>query len=167
MTELPLLVGEAPSRTGDRYHMFPLSGAVAQRICGLAGISPVEGGTRYGQWTWALYARFECVNLFERYADATPWSVPLARERAALLGVEDRVVVCLGRRVQTAVWTVLPAARILPLPPLHAWRFNVPGEPHALVAIPHPSGLNRLLNSEEERARCGETLRSAMATTTA
>ena len=32
----------------------------------LADIPPVEGGSRYGQWTWALYEHFECVNLIER-----------------------------------------------------------------------------------------------------
>lgn len=47
---LPLLIGENPSKSGDRYHDFPLSGAVAERLCGLAGIPPDLPGTRYGRW---------------------------------------------------------------------------------------------------------------------
>jgi hypothetical protein len=43
---LPLLVGEQPSRTGDRFHEFPLSGAVAQTLCQMAGIPPDSEGTR-------------------------------------------------------------------------------------------------------------------------
>jgi hypothetical protein len=63
----PLLIGEAPSKSGDRYWMFPLSGAVAQTLCEMAGISPQPGGSRYGRWTWALYDHFECENLIERW----------------------------------------------------------------------------------------------------
>jgi hypothetical protein len=40
----PLLIGEAPSRSGDRYWMFQLSGAVAQTLCELAGIPPHPSG---------------------------------------------------------------------------------------------------------------------------
>lgn len=161
MSRLPLLLGEAPSRTGDRYHMFPLSGAVARTLCTLAGIPPVEGGTRYGQWTWALYDRFECDNLFERYADATPWSAPQARLRWE--GLRDEAisgeglwpaVVCLGRRVQAAVTPITAGL------PFHEWRY---APTTSFVTIPHPSGLNRLLNEWAERERCGVTLRTALA----
>lgn len=170
MTALPpLLIGEAPSKGGDRYHMFPLSGPPARVLCTLAGIPPQPDGSTYGRWTWALYEAFECRNLIERYRDADPWSVPRARETAEALipDLAGRVVVMLGRRVQAAVYGALRdgAAEFLPF---HEWdkpRFRVEtvetGTTLA-VAIPHPSGLNRALNDPAERARCGETLREAL-----
>ena len=146
---LPVLVGEAPSKSGDRYHMVPLSGAVAERLCGLAGIDPLVGESRYGRWTWALYERFECVNLFERYAEATPWSAPAARERAIVVHGEHApgaIFVLLGRKVSAAFGHDAD---------FYEW---VGGT----VSIPHPSGLNRLLNDPEQRERCGDALRHAM-----
>lgn len=153
----PLLLGEAPSKTGDRYHEFPLSGAVARVLCTLAGIPPIEGGTRYGRWTWALYDRFDCLNLFQRYHEATPWSAPLARERWRVRLDEEGpwpVVVMLGRKVQAAV-----------TPGIKGYDFHqfAYAPLSAYVTIPHPSGLNRLLNDPAERERCGDTLRKALA----
>src|SRR5882757_7259680 len=78
----PMLVGEAPSRGGDEYHRYPLSGPPARVLCRLAGIEPDGRGTTYGRWYWPLRERFLAVNLVERYADAEPWSAPRARERA-------------------------------------------------------------------------------------
>jgi hypothetical protein len=43
---------------------------------------------------------------------------------------------------------------------VHRWA------PH-VVTIPHPSGLNRLLNDEAQRAQCGEVLRRALELATA
>lgn len=156
----PLLLGEAPSRGGDRYHFFPLSGPPARTLCTLAGISPEPEGSTYGRWTWALYERFECRNLFERYAQAEPWSVPRAREQACELEADlrSRVVVCLGRRVQAAILAAVDADRDAAF---HEW-LTTP-DATSLVSIPHPSGLNRALNDPAERERCGETLRSALA----
>jgi hypothetical protein len=173
---LPLLIGEAPSRGGDRYHMFPLSGPPARVLCTLAGIPPQDEGTTYGKWTWALYERFECENLFERYAEAEPWSVPRARERAALRkpDLTGRVVLLLGRRVQAAfgvegdfhTWTTVVQAAdlrsVAPAPGMCATvEFSVAAI-YRVAAIPHPSGLNRALNDPAERERCGATLRQAM-----
>jgi uracil-DNA glycosylase len=162
VSELPVLVGEAPSRGGDRFHHFPLSGPPARVLCVLAGIPPQEDGSTYGRWTWALYDRFECRNLFARYRDATPWSAPAARGRAEALAEElaPRVVVCLGRRVQAALHGALGLA--VPAVPFHEWRTGQPDEPTAWTTIPHPSGLNRALNDAAERERCGETLRKAL-----
>lgn len=230
----PILLGEAPSRVGDRFHMFPLSGRPAQVLCGLAGIPPQDGGTRYGRWTWALYEHFDCRNLIDRYADAEPWSVPVARDRARALLDELRaeqvecryvppgtghpqeeiyrqlsgatrvqritvapppVIVCLGRRVQRAIGDALdfPAMRlhanldtwggemfgtfgvwaapwqirppiVRASDPARPFYLDVTERPWApwVVTIPHPSGLNRLLNDEVTRARCGEVLRHAL-----
>jgi hypothetical protein len=113
----PILLGEAPSRAGDQFHAFPLSGRPAKVLCELAGIPPQPEGTRYGRWTWALYEHFDCRNLIERYADATPWPTVAARGLAVEL-LDDLkaehvtvkpapVIVCLGRKVQTAVFGAL------------------------------------------------------------
>lgn len=157
----PVLIGEAPSKGGDRYHGFPLSGPPARVLCTLAGIPHEPEGSTYGKWTWALYDRFECVNLFRRYADATPWSVPSARARAEEMipDLKGRVVVALGRRVQTAISSVLPLPETFGF---HAV-LHRPERDVFFVAIPHPSGLNRALNDPAERERCGESLRLALA----
>jgi hypothetical protein len=152
---LPALVGEAPSRTGDRYHAFPLSGRVAEALCRMACIPPRAEGTRYGRWTWALYERFLCGNLFERYHEAYPWSAPSAREAWSRMRAEAPdllVVVALGRRVQAAL--DLPSDL-----PYHRW---VDQGGLMVATVPHPSGLNRILNDRGEREICGETLREAM-----
>lgn len=153
---LPLLLGEAPSKHGDRYHRFPLSGRPARVLCMLASIPPVEGGTRYGQWTWALYDHFECRNVFERYADATPWSKPRAEERVKSIYDElggPRVIVACGRRVQAA----------LGIPPEYDYyEWTDEDDLGRCVVIPHPSGLNRLLNDDAHRASVGVTLRDAI-----
>lgn len=131
--------------------MFPLSGAPARVLCQLAGIPSQEGGTAGGKWTWALYDHFDTENLFRRYADATPWSVPKARQRARLLDTNE-VNILLGRKVAEAFdvdapyfeWGELPAGQLV-------------------VVVPHPSGLNRKLNEEQMRRLTGATLRDAMA----
>lgn len=220
----PILLGEAPSQRGDAYHHFPLSGPPARVLCQLAGIPPQPAGSTYGRWTWALYERFDCRNLIERYADATPWPTATARERARQLlaeleaenvkmttvssgmGTEQEehyrqltgtplvqrmtiapppVIVCLGRRVQAAMFAALegdvtPARSrggawgtlfgdfgVWAAP----WQIHVPvtregvidrqWAPH-VVTIPHPSGLNRSLNADVTRARTGEVLQRAL-----
>lgn len=186
----PLLVGEAPSKVGDRYHAFPLSGRPAEVLCKLAGIPPEPEGSRYGKWTWALYSKFTCRNVFERHADATPWRAPEARGRAIelLTAEQPRVVVCLGRRVQAAVYGALDFRTVKGKGSAWGGLFGNYGawvSPHMrnpdvvqrdgsrvryhetaadpwLVTIPHPSGLNRLLNSPAHRAACGKILREAL-----
>jgi uracil-DNA glycosylase len=173
----PLLIGEAPSRTGDRFHAFPLSGAVAQTLCGLAGIPPQDEGSRYGRWTWALYERFECRNVFARYRSATPWDAARAAEtlRQASRELDGRVVVCLGRRPQKALHDALDVGGSGP-PDYYVWEristrqgpdVTMPGGWRhgvlvATVAIPHPSALNRRLHEVDERERSGSALRAAL-----
>lgn len=166
--QLPILIGEAPSKSGDRYHMVPLSGRVAETLCKLAGIPPLAGESRYGQWTWALYDHFDCENLIERYPGAQGKGASFPIEVARPLAVEmipdlkDRVVVVLGSRLKS-LFTLAND--------FYVWHENVVTfDRHGKVAsarcqavgIPHPSGLNRMLNDEAERDRCGEVLREAM-----
>jgi uracil-DNA glycosylase len=159
----PLLVGEQPSRTGDRYHHFPLSGAVAQTLCQMAGIPPEEEGSRYGRWTWALYDVFDCVNVISRHK---PWDAhEAAAAMAGLLEPEREVVVLLGRRAQQAyVDMQAPGASALNGVDWLRWVVDEvsPTGRREVVVVPHPSGLNRMYNSDVMRRRAGETLRFAV-----
>lgn len=151
----PWIVGESPSRTGDRYWQFPLSGAPAKTLCRCAGFPPDGDPAEIGSWTWALYERFATINLFVRYAAAYPWRPADARLHAE--GILDSIVVAestravlLGRRVAAAFgvehdyfeWTEL--------------RDDV-----RAVVVPHPSGRNRLLNESSVRMAIGVALREA------
>lgn len=165
--ELPILLGEAPSKSGDRYHMFPLSGAVAQTLCTLAGIPPQEEGSRYGRWTWALYEHFDCGNLIERWPGAqgsgSAFPLDVARPLAikTLEQFQQRVVVVLGSRL-AGLFSVN----------FYEWSDHaVVTRPHPggllrcecqIIAIPHPSGLNRTLNDPSQRQRAGDALKEAM-----
>lgn len=202
----PVLLGEAPSKGGDRYHHFPLSGRPARVLCEAAGIPPQPEGSTYGRWTWALYEEFDCRNLIDRYAQASPWRVPYARERAAelladlkaeALAQADKiaeevqappvVLVCLGRKVQAAIGDALDFRSVRLRSRTNdgwgadwagglfgnygtwaaPWHIRTPiaGQPPEwapwLVTIPHPSGLNRLLNDPNVRDRLGQVLREA------
>lgn len=161
---LPVLVGESPSRTGDRYWRLPLSGAPARTLCECAGWPP--DGPGIGGWTWALYERFTTVNVFARYAEATPWSLPRARARADAI-VNEAIIeamkwtgdaprfVLLGKRVAAAFGVGhVDFYRVVRLAVGTA------------VVIPHPSGRNLLLNSPETRERIGRALREATGDTT-
>lgn len=150
----PLLLGEAPSKAGDRYYMVPLSGRPAEFICRLMG----WGGK--GAAYWRLTERFDTLNVIERYADAYPWRVQVARDRWTRWLVnrpeeEQRrplVVVCLGRKPAEAVG--LTGDR-----PWGAWLEA--GLLQATV-VPHTSGRNLVLNDPKARDRMRETLAEAI-----
>lgn len=160
---LPLLIGESPSRTGDRFHHFPLSGAVAQTLCQLAGISPLEGESRYGRWTWALYERFDCENAVARYPSGEWPRERAARNVGSLIEPDRRVVVLLGRRAQTAyVDSLAPASSQMLGREYFEWvEDSTPDGARHVVALPHPSGMNRMLNDSSIRRRMGDVLRDA------
>lgn len=148
----PLLLGEAPSKAGDRYHMVPLSGNPAELICRLMGWS--YDGAAY----WTLTEHFDTLNTIERYADAYPWSTVRARERWAAWRAEhpgDLVVVALGRKAANAIgvkgteWG--------------EWDGGPDGHGYLQrVAAPHTSGRSRIMNSPAIRGLLTETLRSAL-----
>jgi uracil-DNA glycosylase len=162
----PLLIGEMPSRSGDRYYAFPLSGAVAQTLCQMAGIPPQAEGTRYGKWTWALYDAFDCVNAIERHL---PWDSDAAaehlRETFARASSEYEVVVLLGRRAQSGyVRMTFPAESAVSKLGYFEWAvdLNSPTARRQVVVIPHPSSLNRAYNSQHARWRAGIELQAAI-----
>jgi uracil-DNA glycosylase len=137
----PLLVGEAPASPihhADR----PLSGSPARVLCGLLG---VEGP----DWDAELYERFDCVNLIPRYRDAYPWARSRAVAYAETVPVRE-VTVLLGRKV----------AEAFGVSEFYEWRRLPSGT--CAIAVPHPSGRNRLLNEEAERERMGAALREAL-----
>lgn len=156
---MPLLVGESPSRSGDRFWRLPLSGAPARVLCQCAGWEADGPAAQLGSWTWALYSRFETVNTIERYADASPWSAPRARERGEAIwvaAVRERrpSVVLLGRRVAAAFGLVDVD--------FFAWRGGGGVAMPRVVVLPHPSGRNLLLNEPRTRERIGRALREAV-----
>jgi len=162
---LPLLLGEAPSKSGDRYWQFPLSGAVGERLCRVAGIEPQESGTRYGRWYWSLVEHFECRNLMERYPGplgkgaAFPAGQALAALQELLPEIRGRVVVVLGARLGSMFG-------IYPGPGFYEWHkvMHLSGERVDLMvaSIPHPSGLNHLYNDPATYERGRAVLQEAM-----
>jgi uracil-DNA glycosylase len=158
---LPLLLGECPSKAGDRYHAFPLSGAVGKRLCGWAGIESDADGSAYGRYYWPLREHFDCLNVIERYADANPWRTAVARERWTrwLLDRSDEerreslTVVCLGRRAAEALGHDRPWGEWFEVGLLR------------VVTIPHPSGRNLLYNDPAMVAVAARVLHEAIAGT--
>jgi hypothetical protein len=158
----PIILGEAPSRSGDRYYHFPLSGAVGERLCTWAGLEPDAEGSRFGRFYWPLREAYELRNLLERWPgpQGRGAALPIPAARAAwaelLPDLDGRVVVLLGARLATVAGVSFPEGR--------EWGSWVqPGWCASVTAIPHPSGLNRLYNSAEMRDRASRALQWARA----
>jgi uracil-DNA glycosylase len=164
----PILVGEMPSRTGDRYWRFPLSGKVGVRLAtwaGLEQLAPAPGQTFYGRRYWALRQVFDVVNVRERH-DPAGGPLDAARHAALLERLRDRpAVVLLGRAVERALELPLyrrPGEQLVEAPLFEVVNWfeplrSVPSAP--VVVIPHPSPLNRLYNEPGLCLRAGRTLR--------
>lgn len=152
---LPLLIGECPSASGNRYYHFPLSGAVGKRLCEFAGIPPDDEGSKYGKWYWALRERFDCINAIEKYEDSTPWRPEVARARVWHYLDENPadVVIALGVRAMEALAPNLRGIK---------WFEHKRSEGRHVVMIPHPSTRNLLYNYEATRNQAGVVLRTAM-----
>lgn len=174
----PVLLGEMPSKRGDEFYAFPLSGSPATKLVRWAGLEREEGAAY-----WTLVKHFYPMNAQERYAPK--FDLPAARRRwddYLLRKVPERqpvTVVCLGRNAQRTVgaesrctcgFHVLEGAA------------GVAGEGHSVdcpaylgdwfywreagllryVAVPHPSGRNRLWNDAGATAKMGIVLREAL-----
>lgn len=154
---VPLILGEAPSKGGDAYWQYPLSGPPSRVLCKMAEIQPSVDGTTYGRWYWELLDRFAVWNLFPRYGAAYPWSAGKARAAAeALLHDLPPVTVLLGQRVAAAFG--LEGTGYL----YRCSHITRDPEKHGIV-IPHPSGLNRVYNDPQQRQEAGFCLRQALA----
>lgn len=139
-----LLIGMAPARTGDPAKV--LQGRTGLWLADLMGL-PLDEYLR----------RTDRRNLFDRWPGKSgkgdAWDAQEARIRAGILMPD-----VLGRRV-LFVGRAVAAAFAMPRVPLLTWV----GACGAWVAVvPHPSGIVRWWNSEENRARAGEFLRLAV-----
>ena len=157
----PLILGEAPSKTGDSYWQFPLSGEVGRRLHEMAGLDIDVGASTYGQYYWPLKREFDLANVIERYPGpgrGAGADFPRRQAQAGLLLLtsegelpEGRVIVCLGRRVlKLLVPGELPFYKWVKL---NGW---------VIAGIPHPSGLTRNYNDRREWELAGRTLRGAI-----
>lgn len=158
----PLILGEAPSASGDKYWQFPMSGAVGRRLHELAGLEVDPHGTAYGRYYWPLREQFDCVNVIQRYPGKDGRGAAFPYDRA-LGGVawlyqeeilcEGRVIVLLGRRVMKCMLKG----------DVEFYRWCRTRKTGLIMAgIPHPSGLTRLYNDPVEREKAGKILRGAI-----
>jgi len=138
-----LIVGENPgARTHPYLPLFPWPpSSSAGRLVSMSGVTP-------GQYLGGLYRR----NL----VDSTSWNASAAERRArciltALFDADPslRVVLC-GSKV----------ARAFHLPP-DPWTPSVLDSRQTCVVIPHPSGLNRMYNSQDARSATRSWIRWA------
>lgn len=153
----PLVIGESPSRAGDKYYMCPLSGNPARFLCEMSGIEIEGGEAAY----WALVRNFDTANSLRRFPK-DGWNAEAARERVSKLVQDYDVVVLMGKKAQAAYPTVGVAKA-----PFFVWTedpFNLgpSGKPRQVVAIPHSSGLNRMNNDPVIRDGTGRVLREAL-----
>jgi len=161
----PLILGEAPSRSGDQFWRYPLSGEAGKKLCEMAGIPPLDRPTSsyYGAFYWALRSHYDVANVIQRYPGPSGRGAAFPRDlaRTGLMRLraqgalsDDRVVICLGRRVQALL---LPGPKV---PDYYVWVRRATGM--QLVTIPHPSALNVLYNDPTHQRRAGKALRSAV-----
>jgi uracil-DNA glycosylase len=135
----PLLIGEAPGGRPGEPHAEPLFSQSGRTLASLARMD----------WHDFLET-FERVNLFD---DAMPrWNSLAAVTQAELLlpQFSGRHVVLLGQRVSEAFGVRTWA--------MYQW-YSLAGG--SVARIPHPSGLNRMLNQPSVRVMMGATLRAA------
>lgn len=158
----PLILGEAPSKSGDSYWQFPMSGEVGRRLHEMADLPVRVGGSTYGRYYWPLKQEFDLINVIERYPGPGRGSGAAFPRTQALAGIQlllsegelprGRVVVCLGRRV---LGLMVPGQL-----PFYRWvRIN---NGWLVAGIPHPSGLTRNYNDRMEWERAGRTLKGAI-----
>lgn len=172
-----ILLGEAPSKSGDWAWMCPLSGDIGVRLTTWAGIKPLPpspGLSRYGRHYYALLDHFDCRNLIERYPGAqgrgAAFPMGLARPAAVAMlpKIAGRRVIMLGSRVPSAFgcsvrlfeWvrtSVSVGAADAGYPSemrgqRYAWEYAV---------IPHPSRLNHSYNDPAMVERAKAVLRAA------
>jgi uracil-DNA glycosylase len=147
VSDRPIILGEAPGRNGDPDR--PLAGAAGKRLALMAG---------FHHWD-ELAEKYELTNLLYEYpgdaADGVGARFPADVARAAKHDLwpflAGRVVVLLGGRLR----------RLYKVPEMHRWVYF--RHRHvAMVAVPHPSGLNRLYNSHDEREMTAKVLQQAL-----
>jgi uracil-DNA glycosylase len=138
-----LLVGQAPSRTGDPTAV--LQGRSGIWLADLMGVSLSE-----------YLERTDRINLFDgwtgRSGKGDAWDAAAARERASAMvpGLSGRRVIFVGRNVTTAFG--------LPRLPWMTWTDAFGAK---VSVTPHPSGIVRWWNDEVNRNAASSFLRTA------
>lgn len=138
-----LLIGQAPSRTGDPSKV--LAGRAGVWIADLMGISLAE----YLAWT-------DRMNLFDEWTGkggkGDRWSLPEARDRASRMVplLTGRRVIFIGRNVAAAFGE-----------PRIGWMTWIERFEARVAAIPHPSGIVLWWNDQRNRSAAAEFLRKA------
>lgn len=141
---LPLLIGEAPSRTSDPDRPFSgRSGARLAKLLDRPLDEVFELRNVFGQWPGPAGAT----------GKGTAWDRVGARDRARIIGdrLDGRTVVLVGRRVA--------AAFEYPSWPYLVWGDDVRG--FRFSVVPHPSGIVRFWNDPDATARAAAFLRAA------
>lgn len=141
----PLIIGEAPARTGDPRK--PITGACGAKLAALAGLT--EGEFR---------RRFARMNLLDRWPGAAPtkgarWdarAATMAARKARRRFINGRLVILLGWRVAATFRLTADICEYLQ----EYWLVR---NGHILdarvVVVPHPSGVNRWYNDAGNVAR--------------
>lgn len=148
----PVIVGESNPFGGDEYYALydEPEGCTGDRLCRMV----------MGLRSETYRRSFERRNLLR----GSRWSAPRAREAASVLVErlpESRVWILLGKRVAVAFgfhgeWkppcTSVDTIGDRILPPKCG----------LILALPHPSGLNRMWNDPELSGRCRKLLQSVL-----
>lgn len=141
MAEKILIIGEAPSPTGDPSK--PLEGSVGARLAEYANLS------------WGRYlVETERRNLFSEPVD--PWPARLALQVAANVwpSLVGRRTILLGKKVAAAFSVQLVELR---------WH-KIDNQGTELALVPHPSGRNVWWNDAANRAAARRFLEGAFGT---
>lgn len=141
--ERPALVGQAPSENGDPGR--PMTGRSGFRLAEMAGIDKRELKLRF-------LARFEKRNVLNYYpgsnGEGDVFPMEEARQRGKYLAVElsPRTILACGKKTTEAL-TGAPAEAV------HYFQLLMGDESSSsfVIPIPHPSGVNRWWNSEDNR----------------
>lgn len=154
----PLLIGDMPTRSTDRYWETPLSGRVAQAMCQMAAFPPELAEGRFEPWTEALYKRFDCINAIDRYEK---WSRGKATENLKeRIEPEREVVVLIGPRVRDAYCAMTyPAKSRLDSVVEYLWVLDElsPSSRRGVAVISHPRVV-----ADNQRWKIGLVLREAI-----
>ncbi len=148
----PIILGQAPARSGDGR---PFSGPSGRRLCALAGLSSYE----------ELTEAFDLRNLIDEKmakkargkGDEFPRA--LAAEAAEKLKYRlpmDFWVICMGNQVAN----LMEVGRAKT--PLMTWKVKLYSTIGNSMRFPHPSGVSHFWNEPENVRKASEVLRSAM-----
>lgn len=161
----PLLVGDHPTRAGDRYWSQPLSGVFARHLCRIAGWEGPSSRNALAAWTDALHERFECINAHQRFPYGG-WNPHMAAGRLSqAINITHEVVVLLGPKTQAAyVGMTFPAESPVEGLELFEWIVdpNSPSGRREVVVLPAPAKISSYARIPEQRRSISRVLNEAI-----